>query len=285
MENTPEQDKKTSIIKSLPNNPVLWIIGFFIGTVSSVIGVYSYFFDKKVELNYMVLSNIELIDNPITPKIKVYYDSVKVENIKALTIAFWNSGNEFLSKENIIKDHPITIKSTEPVSILECRMIRVTRPDLIFDMTVNVDDIAGTPTDSTLDLFDYIDLAIRGDEGLEAQDGATFLVLYTGKTECEWEISARIKGVKAGFGKADKPGEFKPKTQRIIDNFMLSLGGIAFIWASLGIDRKFRDKTPDDPNNIFPNIVRATIFLVFCGMCYIWYLALSTNPLPEELFL
>lgn len=178
-------------------NPTLGGVLGILGAALGIWGIYlAIIANKEPRPAFRVLSDVVLSDRQASPKIKVYYDSIEVQNVRAVTIAIWNDGNTFIDKTAFAKDRPITITSTKPVSILDVKQVATTRPGLSFSTVYNVDSVIGTPTDTTADIFDYVTTTIDGDDGLEASDGVTFTILYTALTrQNEWFVTARIKGV------------------------------------------------------------------------------------------
>lgn len=171
--------------------------GVIFGAVFSVI-IY-YYSIKAVKPVYTVLSDEIWTNNPVESRIKIFFDSVEVRNVRVATIYFWNASNDFLSKESFSKDKPLSLISSKPVSILEVTELGTSRPELKFSKIYHVDDISGTPSDTNATTFDYVSLEMQGDEGFEENDGGKFAVIYTSKTDCKWRVDARIKGVPQGF--------------------------------------------------------------------------------------
>lgn len=191
--------EKNSVI----TNPVLMAWLTFFGVVISTFGIYiTFYFNKEAKPVYKILSDVT-INEGFLSKVKVFYDSTEVQNVRAVTIAIWNAGNSYIDKDNFSKEKPIMVQCSKPVSILDFVYIARTRPDLDFvPMFIN-DTIKGTPEDTTVSDYDYMNLKIKGDEGLESKDGYAFVILYTTKAiDCNWKVTARIKGIPDGIAEA-----------------------------------------------------------------------------------
>lgn len=189
-------------------NPTLmgWltIIGLPLGLYSLYL---TFAFNKEVKPVYKVLSDVIVTQRSSNSKIKVYYDSVEVQNVRATTITIWNAGNEYLDKGAFSLDKPLSIRSVVPVRILEVKALVTTRPDLKFVSSLHTYKAPVVQKSKLTTINDYITLQIKGDEGLESQDGATFLILYTSSVNGNWYIDARIKGVPKGIQRASGPAK------------------------------------------------------------------------------
>jgi len=59
-------------------------------------GLYLTFaFNKEAKPVFKVLSDVVITQNRPGSKIKVFYDSIEVQNVRAGTIALWNAGMSF----------------------------------------------------------------------------------------------------------------------------------------------------------------------------------------------
>lgn len=194
----PNKQLPSLLIRTLTNPVLLGVLGI----IGFVLTIYNPFTSKEAKPVYKLLSDVVVTERGSTSKIKVYYDTVEVENVRAVTIALWNAGSLFLDKTAFSKDQPIGLYCSKPISILELNIVKTSRSDLTFDPTIHLRTSGGTPTDSTKDInqYDYVSFAIRGDEGLEAKDGVIVTILYTTNAkDYQWFASARIKGIPDGF--------------------------------------------------------------------------------------
>lgn len=238
MENDVPEEGTTSQKKSLLTNPTLmgWIaiISFLLG----VWGIYLTFgSDRKPKPVYKILSDISITPGSSDSKIKVFYDSIEVENVRAVTISLWNAGNGFLSKDAFSKERPLAISCVKAVSILEFRTLKSTRPGLILTPTLYADSVMGTPQDSLSDESDFVALEIQGDEGLEVQDGVTCQILYTAKASDNfWSVNARIKGVPEGFNMAIESAII---ASIILDIIMPLMIVALILWSISAFDRNY----------------------------------------------
>ncbi len=183
----------------ITNTPLDWIA--WISFAGMFLGFYiSYALDKEANPVFKVISDVAITERGEDSKIKVYYDSIEVQNVRAVTIAFWNAGDAFLDKSHFSKDRPITIVNSKSAKILDFKQINVSRRSLSFDVILHLQNQSNTPIDTINGSTDFATLEINGDDGLEAGDGAVFRILYTSNAkENGWVFLGRIKGIAAGF--------------------------------------------------------------------------------------
>ena len=166
----------------------LSLLGFLCGAW----GIYlSYISNRQPKPVFSIVSDDVLVDSQPTNKIKVYFDSVPVKNVRIAKIAVWNAGNGFLNKGDIVKN-TFLIKSKIPVRILEAKQNKSTRNDLKIQTTIH-------KIDNQKENYDFTECHILGDEGFEAGDGVIINILYTSKKQGNWILPARIKGTPTGF--------------------------------------------------------------------------------------
>ncbi|AKD57085.1 hypothetical protein SD10_21525 [Spirosoma radiotolerans] len=243
-----------------------WIA--IIGLPLGAWGIYlAYAFNKEAKPVYRVISDVVVTESRLNSKIKVYYDSIEVQNVRSVTITFWNAGNEFLGKMAFSQDKPISLKRTTPAQILEAQLVATTRPNLKFSQVYQRGKVPGT--------FDCINLQIQGDEGLEANDGATFSILYTGKTNGSWFVDARIKGVPKGV------------QQAVEQNRKYDFGDImVFVTLLLSLSIPYGEvrRRGITPFSIFLSLILGSLFIYFLwDIIYIGYQTATLLSPPEVL--
>ena len=69
--------------------PVVKNVIAIFGVFATFLGFYTYFYPDKAEPYVMIVNDEIAIASP-TSKIKLYYDSTEVPNLKIMQIAFWN---------------------------------------------------------------------------------------------------------------------------------------------------------------------------------------------------
>jgi hypothetical protein len=262
----------------------------WLGVISFPLGIWglylTYAFNKEIKPVYKVLSDVVITEGLPNSKIKVIYDSVEVKNVRVVTIALWNAGNEFIDKSAFTKDHPISISCDKAVGILEVYQTKTSRPDLALGLTLHIDDIYGTPEDTVASIYDDVSLEIKGDDGFEAQDGAVYQILYTTKaTDYHWRVNARIKGFPAGFVEVEKqkdPRETKPAM--FVSGIVVTMMGLLFSFMMLSLNKLPQSKElyRGVPYWVIINTLLAIFFL--CLPLYIWYEFFTSDLLPNSLY-
>lgn len=124
------------------------------------------------------------------------WDGREINNLGAVEIALWNSGNHFIDGSNFVDDVPIVIKEfskIENVRIISASIKAQTRDSL--DFKINVRDGQNS---------DYVEVVFNKGDALEISDGIRIKLLYTTDSyedicSCEWSIKSRIKGFPEGF--------------------------------------------------------------------------------------
>ena len=169
----------------------LTLLGFLFG----VWGIYlAYQSNREPKPAYSIFSDEMIVSEHVDKHIYVYYDSIKVSNVRLLKIIIWNAGNFFLDKKDIADNNKIYIGSTRPVSILEVRQVKVSRPNLRIKTSI----VASNKYNQ------HIECSLIGDEVLEAKDGVLLNIVYSSNFDTGWHVNARIKGVPNGFIKVEK---------------------------------------------------------------------------------
>lgn len=188
-------------------------------------------------------------------KLNILYDNQVIENAFRKKIVIWNSGNKTIYKNFISSDHPIRIKYSSNVSILDQRVSKTSRPDLKF--TSEIDSIYGNS----------INIILLGDEALESDDGVMIEIFYSGLEDEEFYVTGRIKGVKQGFEEYDwdrvvkKNFDFQEWSEFIPMLFIIFIGAVMY-YVEI---RRFR---AGEKNNllfasfIFPPALLLTVYLI-----------------------
>lgn len=136
---------------------------------------------------YYNKSTSSIIQDNVSPNIKILFNDKEVSNIKATEIAIWNAGNKFIDKQDISTTLPIKILPHDIEEILSVKVINKSRDTLKLQAHI---------TESKKEVI----IDIYGDDALEKNDGALFQILYSSRSDNEnWEVVGRIKGIPKGF--------------------------------------------------------------------------------------
>lgn len=113
----------------------------------------------------------------LIPEMELYYKNSKIDSMTITKYAIWNSGNEVLQLNDIVKLKPLKIISKdEKVEILDARVVSQTEESNCFQITEYDSKMVNIK-------FDYID----------PKDGACVQIVHTGKVS-GLEEQGKIKG-------------------------------------------------------------------------------------------
>lgn len=174
---------------ALLQNPLVNIV---VGVIVTVL--FFYFVERKeIDTKYAV-DNTELIAAQTldAPELELFWDNEKINDISSVKIAFWNSGKQFLSMENVSKTNPIRIIVPNGIRILFAEVIETSRPTLRFSTTYSQDSVS----------TDGIILNILDDEAIEYMDGGVIKILFSGTPNGDFYVTGRILGNTEGFTKS-----------------------------------------------------------------------------------
>jgi len=203
-------------------------VNLVVGVLITV--VFFYFVERKEIDTRYAIDNVELIAAQTldAPELELFWDKEKINDISSVKIAFWNSGKQFLSTENISKTNPIRIIVPKGVRILFAEVIETSRPTLRFSTTYSQEKISS----------DGILINILDDEALEHMDGGIVKILFTGAPESDFYVTGRILGNTNGFEKS-KWGSSDSWLQTLA-LIMIFVQGIALF----NLYRKAKDSKP-----------------------------------------
>lgn len=193
---TNNQSTRVANISQIWNRLTSYLQNPFINLIVGVIITALFFYlveRKEIDAKYAV-DNTELIAAQTldAPELELFWDKEKINDISSVKIAFWNSGKQFLSTENISKTNPIRIIIPKGVRVLFAEVIETSRPTLRFSTTYNQETLSS----------DGVIINILDDEAMEHMDGGVVKILFTGKPESGFYVTGRILGNANGFMKS-----------------------------------------------------------------------------------
>lgn len=165
------------MINEWMENPYAWLI-LSVCTVGSLIfAIYTWFVGKKVkEISVDYSSNhiVKTGKSPI-PKLEMKYNGKGIDNLSSTFFYIWNSGNEVVNDEDLVKVCPLKIKC-DSEQILDAQIIKQSDDSNGFF----IKKIA--PEEVELQ-FEYIDCG----------EGVSIQVLHAG-AEDKFSLDCKIKG-------------------------------------------------------------------------------------------
>jgi hypothetical protein len=163
------------------------LIGVFLSIVSPIIGYVLY----RKGRTYARLSfrgdGVRLIGGVSTAlptDVTVTVGQTKVAMLSKATIVLWNSGKTTFRGQDVVEHDPLRIECMEGAQIIDCRITRVSRPQIRFE-TASPE----VHSRSVHCLFDYLDPG----------DGATVELLHTGAS-ARPRVCGTIRGLPEGVG-------------------------------------------------------------------------------------
>jgi hypothetical protein len=165
-------------------NVVLAIAGL---AVSTAIAYAFYVREKRDPRPVYVVSGNTVVRAHAERKIEVRYRGRNVPVVTRTVITFWNAGRQPIRRDDIVKNHPLTVVLPGDADVLEARPIAATRPDIDFLVSW------GSPTTMS-------DGSVRVPTGLSFsflnhRDGGSIEILHTGDDPFALRVEGAIVGV------------------------------------------------------------------------------------------
>lgn len=167
------------MIESLMANPYAWAILSLSTIISLLFGIYTWIVghkSKEISIDYYTNQIIKQGKTPIS-KLSIKFDDKTIQDLSSSIFYIWNSGNDVIRDNDIVKARPLGIKSKRE-NILDIQILK--QSDISNAFTINT--ISQT---NTIILFDYI----NSNEGVKIQ------ILHTGQID-DLSIDCKIKGGK-----------------------------------------------------------------------------------------
>lgn len=224
---------------------MLGVFSLIIGVPASIFGVHSFLYPDTAEPYYMIISDELAVSSP-TSRIKLYFDSTEVPNVKVMQIALWNGGKNYIEKEKLINSYFAEVSSLG-VKILQTDISKRSRKELNLKTKIS-------KTKDRLFLF------LEGREVVESKDGAVIKIFYTSEYESNWKINTRIKGVPNGFKKYSYHSSKSYSFKNTLINFSLAISFILFY--GIGNYQGLYSK------NLFSKII-AVVFMILLVLIFL----------------
>lgn len=137
--NNQSQQRTWNLLTSFLQNP---IINLIVGILVTIL--FFYLVERKEIDTKFAVDNIELIAAQTldAPELELYWDKEKINDISSVKIAFWNSGKQFLSMENVSTTNPMRIVVPKGVRVLFAEVIETSRPALKFSTTYSQENLS-----------------------------------------------------------------------------------------------------------------------------------------------
>lgn len=136
---------KNDFLNKFLENTALKIAFAIIGLIGTVITIFAFLQEKKVEISYEIVSNTNVLDfNAEIGKLEVIYDSTNLkkshENLRIYTIKIINSGNQNLLKEFYDDNDPLGLQLSSGKIIEQPEVIQSSNDYLTRNVKIHVYD-------------------------------------------------------------------------------------------------------------------------------------------------
>ena len=135
----------------LENNEILTIGGLIIGVIGIILAIYFYSRSKRIKKSTYQIRSFNLINESLSklPDLKVIYKESIIKNLTVTKIALWNSGNETINENDLVKLDPLRISPSEGTEIYNIEIVDIVENSNCFNLIQNNNDWNI--------LFDYLD--------------------------------------------------------------------------------------------------------------------------------
>lgn len=196
---------------------VQFILAVF-GIISFPLSFYFYFRSRQKKKITYSMNSVEVISsNNSINKLHISYEDKEVNNLRVTKIAFWNSGNLTVDKNDIAENYPVCIGVVSQESLYDIQITKASH-------TANDFKIEKIGSNRCTLSFSYID----------PKEGCVIKALHSGKVE-DLFIDGKIKGIRKftvqGFYPKSNSQNVASKEDTKLTNI---IWGIAFLGCLIG---------------------------------------------------
>lgn len=195
------------------------MLGLGFGAAGVVIAFYSIYSQAHREPNVIVDPvRITIVNSKLFPNssLKVTRGDTSIirDDVTALRVFFWNSGDQSIKTENVIQ--PLTIYLDDAnAEILDYKVLKISRPDVV---KINVTPSEKSPLRELIFSFNI----------LERDDGFFCQIIYAGNPSVVVKTSGAIEGVKhINDNESVSNGRYWSKLVYLIPMCLIAGAGIA----------------------------------------------------------
>lgn len=252
-------------MERLSRQTLILIAGLAVAVIALIVMIVLFFVSQtERELVYAV--------NPVKTRIvttgqatglEISYKGLEIgnSNVTAAQVAIWNSGDESIRKENVLKE--VTIYTDPPSKILEALIVKSNRELEITNFSLL----------ASSELMENGKLAVSWNI-LEKDDGASIQLIYLGSPEVE----IKAEGLIEGSGEIKRVGrEVKIKTPaeqfesaKIPWFIYLFLGVIAITVTYWGVTEAYKDFKRERKKSAVIDLSALVIYLSLVAF-FFWY--------------
>ena len=206
------------MLNNLMSNPYIWLFLSICTVISIPLAIYTWQSGKqKKEISFSCSSNLVIsVGKSNIDQLEVIFSGQRINDLTSTKYYIWNSGNDVLHPEDIVKTRPLCICSNGTAQILDVQILRMSEETNCFSLSkvekqrVELD-------------FDYV----ASGEGILVQ------ILHTGKVS-DFSFDCKIKGGKAPFDCSDDEfAKSRSVFNMLIKTFNDLLSGITILFVGL----------------------------------------------------
>lgn len=213
------------------SNPIIWLISLFCTVGGFLIALLSIKTKTKILSVYSKRTEIIRAGKSQIQGLEVKYENRIIENLYSSNITIWNSGNEIIKKEDIVKNCQLAVKTiANNGDILDAYIVGKTEKTNEFSI------IYQDETKVVID-FDYV----------EPKDGFSLQVIHTGNCglACDIKIMGgkmiRYRRVSRGNGEKGKIFSFIASIMLLLFLVISILATLLDAWDVCGFHQLYKD--------------------------------------------
>jgi hypothetical protein len=145
----------------------------------AVVSYHFYRISKKEPLPVYIGGGEIVVERDTKRGIEVRYRGDEVPMVSRTVIAFWNAGREPIRRDDLVENHPLTVRLPDDSALLEARVLGSTKPEV---------DFACFPNER------YAGINF-GFSFLNHRDGGAIEILHTGDDPVDVRVEGAIVGV------------------------------------------------------------------------------------------
>lgn len=180
--------------------------------------LFTFFFSTALTLVIWLLSTKEKkpsyhFSNPLiiantseNDELNYYWNNKKINNLKEVYLTIWNDGRSYIDFNDFSDSMPLTVLSNSD-EIYKATIFKKSRKDLNASTKI-----------IRKDSIKSIEIKFEGEDALEKNDGLQLSILYSSKTDINWELKGRVKGAKNGYG--FEPVLLKESNYSMLSNYI-----------------------------------------------------------------
>lgn len=262
----------------LNQSGIVNLISLTIGVVGIILSIYFYIKSRKNRAPVYRSRTTRLIKDSLNQinNLEVYYENKKLSALSITKVAFWNSGRETISYDDISKNDKLRLVIDDKYVFLSCDVIVQTKDANGFVAVLSEDR-------RTIYLnFDYLDY----------EEGVVLRIRHTGSSDTDIMLKGSIKAVSEIRRKdrvwrtSKKPKTINPRVVFFLKylagflSILIMVVGVIYLFSS---DDSWR-RSLHSPFGDTIDRITSSIFFIVIGLAYsILFYDSIKKPVPKSL--